>query len=291
MTSGGASPPVLHLLPWRVADGATNMATDEAMGASAFAEGHALLRFYGWEPWCLSLGRHQPASATLLGKARAELRPGLDVVRRPSGGRSVFHGPEITYAFACPNRAWGGPRSIYERVHGGLRAGLGSLGVPIDRSPGSRPSDPEPGALPRGDRADLAPGPAACFRDPAPGEITAGGRKLVGSAQWRHGGALLQHGSLLLSNAQRLGRLDAAGEASEAEAASSRTDVGVGLDELLDPMPSREAIVRALVEGLAGAFGPARPADALSAPRELVAKYRSEEWQWRVSTPGYRVGA
>lgn len=242
----GGSPCLV--LPYAVADGARNMAVDEAMLELA-SGGSTLLRFYGWEPWCLSLGRHQTAPDRLLGRSRDDLRPGVDAVRRPTGGRSVFHGPEITYAFACPARAWGGPRAVMQTVHRELAEGLRALGVPLDTA---RSDDAEASAA-----AASRISAASCFRDPAPGELTARGRKLVGSAQCRRRGGVLQHGSILLEDRQRLGDLDGRDVGPEENAATGVSGKGpaIGLNELLDPLPDPRLIVERLAASVASAFG------------------------------------
>lgn len=277
------------VLPYAVADGARNMAVDEAMLELA-AGGSTLLRFYGWDPWCLSLGRHQEAPDRLLGRSPDDLRPGVDAVRRPTGGRSVFHGPEITYAFSCPARAWGGPRAVLQAVHRALAEGLCALGVPLDAV--------------RGDDAEASVAEAArisaasCFRDPAPEELTARGRKLVGSAQCRRHGGLLQHGSILLEDRQRLGDLDGrdVGPHERAEAEVSGKGPAIGLNELLDPLPDGRLIVERLADHVARAFGaPAAPAAAPANPSAAIATstalirlatryervHRSGAWLWR----------
>ncbi|MCY3599343.1 MAG: hypothetical protein OXN85_05185 [Gemmatimonadetes bacterium] len=278
------------VLPYAVADGARNMAVDEAMLELA-AGGSTLLRFYGWEPWCLSLGRHQEAPDRLLGRSPAELRPGVDAVRRPTGGRSVFHGPEITYAFACPARAWGGPRAVLQTVHGALAEGLRALGVRLDAV---RSDDAEAGLA-----ATARISAASCFRDPAPGELTARGRKLVGSAQCRRRGSVLQHGSILLEDRQRLGDLDGRDIRPDEGDAAGVSDGGpaIGLNELLNPVPDPRLIVERLTDSVAGAFSvPAAPASAATdataeiatppsaAVFRLAARYervhRSGAWLW-----------
>lgn len=257
--SGGS--PCL-VLPYAVADGARNMALDEAMLELA-SGGATLLRFYGWEPWCLSLGRHQTAPDRLLGRSPDDLRPGIDAVRRPTGGRSVFHGPEITYAFACPARAWGGPRAVLQTVHGALAEGLRDLGVPLDTA---RSDDAEASS------AAASPiSAASCFRDPAPGELTARGRKLVGSAQCRRRGGVLQHGSILLEDRQRLGDLDGRDVGPREGAATGVSGKGpaIGLNELLDPVPDPRLIVERLAASVASAFGESATA-ATKAPAGIA---------------------
>ncbi|MDE2877525.1 hypothetical protein [Candidatus Palauibacter soopunensis] len=265
------------------------MALDEAMLELA-AGGSTLLRFYGWEPWCLSLGRHQTAPNRLLGSSPDDLRPGVDAVRRPTGGRSVFHGPEITYALACPARAWGGPRAVLQAVHRALAEGLRAVGVPLDTV---QSADAEAGF------AAARISAASCFRDPAPGELTARGRKLVGSAQCRRRGGVLQHGSILLEDKQHLG--DLAGRDIEprgsAPAGVSGRGPAIGLNELLDPVPDPRLIVERLTDHVARAFGsPAAAATSASAGIATSAAltrlatgyervHRSGAWLWRRERP------
>ena len=272
--------PACVVLPHAVADGARNMALDESMLEYA-AAGRTLLRFYGWDPWCVSLGRNQPAPARLLGKAPGDIRPGVDAVRRPTGGRSVFHGPEITYAFACPDRAWGGPKAVLRSLHRALAEGLRALGVPVDDL--LRDDAPTPGTA-----GPIALSTAACFVEPAPGELTVGGRKLVGSAQRRRRGALLQHGSILLEDRQKLADLDGP-EALADPAAAAGERPSIGLGEALSPAPDAETIIRRLEAGMARAFGaPAPPGDivGVSATLDRMAAsheglHRSAAWLWR----------
>jgi lipoate-protein ligase A len=175
---------------WRLilhgqADGATNMATDEAILA-AVVEGASppTLRFYAWSPPCLSLGRNQPLADVDRGACEAA---GVGVVRRPTGGRAILHTDELTYAVALLQgdpRATGDVVESYRRLSEGLLSGLRGLGVAATQAVGQRKPS-----------ADLT---AVCFETPSDYEITAGGRKLVGSAQWRARGGVLQHGTLPL---------------------------------------------------------------------------------------------
>ncbi len=175
---------------WRLivdgeADGATNMAVDQAILDTVVRGGcRPTLRFYAWSPPCLSLGRSQRLSEVDLAASRAA---GVDVVRRPTGGRSILHVDELTYSVALLQsdpRGEGGVVESYRRLSEGLLAGLHLLGVPAVQAMGQRKPC-----------ADLT---AVCFETPANYEITVAGRKLVGSAQWRARGGVLQHGALPL---------------------------------------------------------------------------------------------
>jgi lipoate-protein ligase A len=168
--------------------GAENMGIDAAFLREA-GGGAAFLRLYHWAPPCLSFGRNEPAR-TRYDRAAIE-RLGLDTVRRPTGGRAVWHEREVTYAVAGPTAMFGSLREAYIRVHTLLAAALRRLEVPAELA--ERPS----GRI-------VGPAGGACFAAPVGGEIVAGGRKLVGSAQIRERGAFLQHGSILLEDGQDL---------------------------------------------------------------------------------------
>ncbi len=169
-------------------DGPSNMALDHALMARARQGGEAVLRVYEWSAPVLSLGRNQRARGVYVNQA-LESR-GITVVRRPTGGRALLHHREITYSLTAP-ASTGEPLGVmYRRMNGLLLDALSALGVagvlarPVARS---RP----PTAMP-------------CFAEPSAGEIVVDGRKLVGSAQWRDDGALLQHGSILVYDDQGL---------------------------------------------------------------------------------------
>jgi lipoate-protein ligase A len=161
------------------------MAVDEAILRSVGAgESPPTLRFYDWQPFCLSIGygqRVRDVDQTRLATA------GYDLVRRPTGGKAILHGDELTYSLTLPADhpiAAGGIIDSYRHISAALLTGLESLG-----------------AQPHADRkADDAPElGAVCFEVPSHYEITVGGRKLVGSAQMRRRGGVLQHGTLPLT--------------------------------------------------------------------------------------------
>jgi len=166
--------------------GSENMAIDWALLRQAQG-GSAFLRMYRWSPPCLSFGRNEPATSRYDLDRIREL--GLDTVRRPTGGRAVWHEQELTYAVAAPSDLFGSLQEAYISIHRVLADGLRTLGAPV-----------EVAERPQG--SPVGPGGGACFASPVGGEIVAGGLKLVGSAQVREGDAFLQHGSVLLENGQ-----------------------------------------------------------------------------------------
>ena len=167
--------------------GADNMAIDAGLLTEADRTGTACLRLYRWDPPCLSFGRNEPA-LTRYDRARIEAL-GLDVVRRPTGGRAVWHEHEVTYAVAAPIARFGSLRDSYRAIHACLVGALRRLGADATLAPDA----PAPGL-----------GAGACFAAPVGGEVLVGGRKVIGSAQVRRGSAFLQHGSILLDGSQEV---------------------------------------------------------------------------------------
>jgi lipoate-protein ligase A len=167
--------------------GWANMSLDMALLDRAERNGESWLRLYQWEPHCLSFGRHEPASRAYdTDRIRAL---GLDTVRRPTGGRAVWHARELTYAVAAPWRVFGSLRGAYLEIHRLLGQALEAAGLATSLAPRVRTAALDAGA---------------CFSQPVGGEVLADGRKVVGSAQLRQGDSLLQHGSILLDGDQRL---------------------------------------------------------------------------------------
>jgi len=252
-----------HVLLSPPADGATNMAADEALMSRARASGAVILRAYAWSEPTLSLGRHQTARGRY--DLEAAAARGVRFVRRPTGGRAVLHHREITYAVAAPENALGNFRESYARINRLLVGALHRLGVMAEIASAA-------GTPPR-------PGVAPCFEEPVAGEIVASGRKLVGSAQWRADGALLQHGSILVDDDQAL-----ASELLLERAAPSPAPAT--LRQLLGRGPTVAEFAMALATAVAGeehvTSDVARIDQELrSATVALLDRYRSDEWTWR----------
>jgi lipoyl(octanoyl) transferase len=162
------------------------MARDTALQARAARTSETVFSIYSWERPTLSFGRHQPATGLYdVERIRAA---GVDVVRRPTGGRAILHHREVTYSVTAPLADAAPLRETYSRINRLLLHGLHRMGVAAELAP-------------VGGRA-LSPSIRPCFESPAEGELVAHGSKLVGSAQWRDDGALLQHGSILVDDDQ-----------------------------------------------------------------------------------------
>ena len=269
----------LGRLSWRILvdgplSGAANMARDHAL-AELVGHAEAVLRLYRWRPATLSLGRNER-----FGEIHRRLlasRPDVGVVRRPTGGRAVLHDRELTYAVAAPVSAFGGLRAAYPAISRALVEGLGRLGVAAELA---GPRSPRIISREHRERRS-APRAGVCFADSAEGEVVAAGRKLVGSAQRRIGGTLLQHGSLLLDDDQGA-LLASAGEGPGAKAGAGPAT----LAELLGAVPPWSVLTTALADGFAAVLGgnwrrvAMTPAEVALSDR-LMARYASREWTRR----------
>jgi len=153
-----------------------------------FGANGCLWRFYSWSPLAISLGKNQSPEEIDNARCRAD---GVDIVVRPTGGRAVFHADELTYSFFAatelPNEV------IYQMVHETIARALAGVGVEAEFC------RTQPDFRARYASADSV----SCFTASARYELQIGGRKLVGSAQRRHGNVILQHGSLPLSSRHR----------------------------------------------------------------------------------------
>src|SRR5688500_8745938 len=177
-----------RLLVTEPVEGATNMAIDEALWRGRQAgTSPPTIRFFAWEPPCLSLGYGQPLDDSV--DTDACRRLGVGLVRRPTGGGAIYHdGPEreLTYSVIATAADLGiGPDLLetYQWIGRALLRGLNELGAGAEMVKVGGGS---------------GPAPAFCFARTGAFEIEVGGRKLVGSAQRRRGTSFLQHGAVLL---------------------------------------------------------------------------------------------
>lgn len=168
---------------------AFNMAADRYLLERASSERYtAFLRLYSWSPPAVSLGRMQKPGIILDKKAMME--ENVEWVVRPTGGRTVLHMNDLTYAFVFPPDMEELGRTIsrsYSAVSRCLMRGLALAGILSE----THDSSIEYSLTARNLRLP-------CFLSPNRNEIMAAGKKLVGSAQKRTASAVLQHGSLPL---------------------------------------------------------------------------------------------
>ncbi len=267
----GAGDPV-SAREWRflvteAADGATNMAVDEALWRSRQAgTSPPTLRFYAWDPPTVSLGYGQALDGAV--DAEAARRLGVGMVRRPTGGSAIYHdGParELTYSVIATNDDLGVATDLleaYRWIARALAAGLRELGVAVDVV-----------AVPR----VKGHAPAFCFARTGRYELELGGRKLVGSAQRRRGRCFLQHGSVMLGvDPERLGALFP----TTVDPLASMTT----LEAALGRRPSFDEVADALRAGFEAEHGLTLKPDGLSEPehqtaeRLILDKYTSPTW-------------
>lgn len=188
-----------RLLPHATLSGPEQMARDEALLASAAEDPDAaIVRTYGWSRPTLSLGYFQE-----IAEAEADPRwADVPIVRRATGGGAIWHHHDVTYSAVIPefHPFARKPAELYTVVHGAILTVLAGLGFPVEKRGGS----PDPSRT----------RPFLCFLDRDPADLLDRGSKVVGSAQRRRHGAVLQHGSILLQTSDRTPELPGLGLAS-----------------------------------------------------------------------------
>jgi lipoyl(octanoyl) transferase len=206
--------------------GYMNMAIDLALLDRTEQLGEIWLRLYRWNPHCLSFGRHEPAVRRY--DVDRIQRIGVDTVRRPTGGRAVWHATELTYAITAPIGRFASARAAYLEIHQLMREALRSIGVHGSLAPSTRMASLDAGS---------------CFSHPAGGEVLVNGRKIVGSAQLRRGSSFLQHGSILLEDAQVF--VDTLKRGGSPAPDPSRPELpSLPLGRQVDPLEMAEAVTR-----------------------------------------------
>lgn len=169
--------------------GFTNMAIDEAI-MIAHREGLVppTIRFYQWSPPAVSLGYFQDLQKEIDVDVCQDM--GIDIVRRPTGGKAVLHDKELTYSFIIRENHPLVNNSIletYKKISGGMIRGLSYIGVTAELVPLREKSEIH--------HSDFK---SICFSVPSQYEVQVEGKKIVGSAQVRKREIVLQHGSLLI---------------------------------------------------------------------------------------------
>lgn len=269
---------------WRVIiseprDGAWNMAVDEAIfRARAERLVPPTLRLYRWHPPAVSLGRFQALDERV--NRQAIVRRGYGLVRRPTGGRGILHNHELTYSVAVRETDIVGGETLlgsYKQISRGIEMGLRELGIEV--TAGEESNGPRERAL-----------PAICFAKAARADLVAQGRKIVGSAQTRSRGAILQHGSIPLTI--DLDDLLAVLPGCEAEPLVERRrrieHAAISVCDLVGRPVTFEELAEAIVRGFALALGVSLKRGGLSPKeeewaQELVAsKYGTQEWTEKV---------
>jgi len=266
---------------WRVIysghnDGHYNMAVDEAIMESVAAQVvPPTLRIYGWSPPAVSLGRFQEVEQQV--DIEALRQRGWSLVRRPTGGRAILHDDEVTYSVCVPQDQIEDGYSIirsYRCLSRGIQRGLELLGVEAELGRKS----PATGGKGSGHQQS-----AICFSHSTRADMVAAGRKIVGSAQVRKNGVILQHGSVPISLdvSDHLVVMPGSGAPDEAQALST---AAVGVSDLLGRRVTYQELAEALVAGFGQALGLELQTGQLTdveqdrAQQLCVKKYATDEW-------------
>lgn len=212
---------LVHVILDDPQSGVWNMAVDEALLEESLRSGTIFLRLYRWSEPTVSLGYFQKNT-----ELRRDPRlANLPSVRRLSGGGAILHHHEQTYSCSLPpsHRLAQQPYQLYVEIHAIFIAWLTECGVPV---------------APRGSNSVRKQEPFLCFQREAAPDLVVRGHKILGSAQRRRRGAVLQHGSLLLR-------------------ASAHTPELLGLCELTPKFPDTSAAWEQVAQRMARCLGDA----------------------------------
>jgi lipoate-protein ligase A len=255
------------------------MALDEALLRSTTEQKIApTLRLYNWEPATLSLGFAQSATDVALDRLTTE---GWGLVRRPTGGRAILHIDELTYSIcACADELQlaGDLLESYRKISHALLEGLKRLEV-------TAVGDRIYNNLPDGKQKN-----PVCFETPSNYEITSSGKKLIGSAQARKYGGILQHGTLpLFGDITRVTHVLRYPSSSDRITAANKLTVRAAtLESVLGYIPQWTTVAKAIVEGFAESFGISfiesqpDPQEITLAESLMKEKYLSDSWNFRI---------
>ncbi|MCX5819322.1 MAG: biotin/lipoate A/B protein ligase family protein [Deltaproteobacteria bacterium] len=261
-----------RILPFQKARAVENMAVDEAVFRENIRKKAPTLRFYGWRVPALSIGYFQDYEKEV--DSEACRRFGVDIIRRPTGGKAVLHEQELTYAVIAGADSPLFPPDIlktYRVISNCIAKGLAEVGIRAEMKADGRQA---PGGTLR----------SSCFFFPSRYELLVGGRKICGSAQMRSRGVFLQHGSLLLrfdplrTCAVMLPHRDLERDADLLR--NSVTSVG----EQAGPLIDEENLCRVLREGFEQTLGiriregPLTPEEEGLRDELMMKKYGSEGW-------------
>ncbi|MFA7227951.1 MAG: hypothetical protein WC061_02865 [Melioribacteraceae bacterium] len=183
---------IWHFIDSGFNTGSYNMEFDLELARNLNPE-DAFFRIYRWNPYCISLGANQNIEEIDRLKAKND---GIDIVKRPTGGRAILHAEELTYSVVLPLNYEFSPREIYMKISTALMRGLEIYNPILAKSEleDQQPNFPRLLEEPTG---------ALCFASTAKNEVKFNSKKLIGSAQRKLSKAVLQHGSILCGTFHR----------------------------------------------------------------------------------------
>ncbi|DAA83615.1 MAG TPA: hypothetical protein DCS44_08930 [Cyanobacteria bacterium UBA10660] len=180
----------MKIIPYETRTGKENMQIDSDLLDFAIKNElkEPIFRLYGWEPACVSLGRNQKDDFLDYELLKSK---NIDVVRRLTGGRALLHDNEITYSFICPESFLQNGSHIvssYKEISQILIDKFKKLGIDLDFG-ASKP---------------IKTGFDYCMLISTGADLCYKEKKLIGSAQCRSHGYILQHGSILYDYDKKL---------------------------------------------------------------------------------------
>ncbi len=213
------------------------MAIDSLLTGTSAEINAPILRFYGWNPYCISIGYHQKANLIDFTYLKEK---GIDIVRRPTGGRAIFHANELTYSISCP-RSIIDHKDLYYYFHKIFADALKSLHYRVNL----KTDNNELGSLSH--KAD----DFICFTKSAQTEVQFAEKKLIGSAQKLYPETILQHGSILIGKEHQW--LTEFLNVSHSEKVNIENEIRnktICLKEINPGQISQEKIIKSIVEQL-----------------------------------------
>lgn len=181
---------MLKFIPYEIKNGQENMQIDSDLLDYAIANklNYPIFRLYGWKPACISLGRNQ--SDEFIDKEFLK-QEGIDLVRRLTGGRALLHDNEITYSYICSTSYLKNGENVtksYIEISQILIDKFQKIGIELNFGTTKKINTKFDYCMLISTGADL------CYE----------GKKLIGSAQCRKNGYILQHGSILYDYDKKL---------------------------------------------------------------------------------------
>ncbi len=257
------------------------MAVDEAVFREIIRKtSPPTLRFYGWRTPAVSIGRFQDARKEIDIEACRKL--GIDLVRRPTGGKAVLHEQELTYAVIAGDDSPLFPPDIletYRIISNCIAQGLAECGIRAEMKADGRAAADEPLGT-------------ACFSVPSRYELLVAGRKICGSAQTRSHGVFLQHGALLMAfDPGRTCAVILPHRDRERQADRLRNSVTSVREHATIPSADEEILCRAIRDGFTQVLGIRFREGALTSEEEalktelMTKKYGSASWNWKGRKP------
>ena len=235
---------IWHLIKCRANPGKFNMDFDKQLTDECQSD-EAFFRLYRWNPYTISLGANQNFNDINVKTAEKD---GIDIVKRPTGGRAILHAEELTYSVVLPANESISPKKTYYMISSALLNGLRKYNPKLIEAE-LESEQPNFAELRKKDTSVL------CFASTAKCEVKYHGKKLIGSAQLKLKNAILQHGSILCGKYHRqlanyLNFDEKIIRNLDIELRNNTTDLGTILNQRIDYERLSEALISGFEEEL-----------------------------------------